>query len=529
MLQLALPSYFENGDTWVNLDSIGQDESSRPKAADKVKNLSFVIRWSAIAIISAIVALSGWALSSPVGSSPDDDYHLPSIWCGQGFRDGLCEEGSEEGWVRIPYTTMANSACFAFQPDKSGNCRVLESLADQNRINNNVNSYPPLFYWTMSWLASDDIAASTVAMRFLNSILAVFAISLLVFALPRNFRRIPTLGVLISSIPLGIFILPSTNPSSWAYISILIVFSALLGFLAVTDRKRRWWLGSLFVLGIALGAGSRPDALAYSVIAIGIASWLSYSRERIKPLNILLIATSVGSLIYLHFTSGQSQAVLSGSMQLPSVDTEPSQPNLFANLAQLPELWVGVFGTWGLGWLDTSMPAVVWVITLSIFTGVIFASVRWFNFRQSIAIYGVLGALVFIPMYVLTVNGLSVGQQIQPRYLLPLIALLGAVALYRSSSTTGIELSRGQVAIIGAGLFIANTLALHLNTRRYVTGMDDQGLNLDKAIEWWWTDFPISPSTVWITASLALALLLFSLWKLREELGLPGDSNRKNR
>jgi hypothetical protein len=305
----------------------------------------------------------------------------------------------------------------------------------------------------------------------------------------------------------------------------LIVFSALLGFLAVTDRKRRWWLGGLFILGIALGAGSRPDALAYSVIAIGIASWLSYSRERIKPLNILFISTSVVSLIYLHFTSGQSQAVLSGSMQLPSVDTEASQPNLFANLAQLPELWVGVFGTWGLGWLDTSMPAVVWVITLSIFTGVIFASVRWFNFRQSIAIYGVLGALVFIPMYVLTVNGLSVGQQIQPRYLLPLIALLGAVSLYRSSSTTGIELSRGQVAIIGAGLFIANTLALHLNIRRYVTGMDEQGLNLDKAIEWWWTDLPISPSTVWIIASLAFALLFFSLWKLRQVLGLPGDSN----
>jgi hypothetical protein len=171
------------------------------------------------------------------------------------------------------------------------------------------------------------------------------------------------------------------------------------------------------------------------------------------------------------------------------------------------------------------MPALVWVITLSIFTGVIFASVRWFNFRQSIAIYAVLGSLVFIPMYVLTVNGLSVGQQIQPRYLLPLIALLGAVALYRSSSTTGLELSRGQVAIIGAGLFIANTLALHLNIRRYVTGMDEQGLNLDKAIEWWWTDFPISPSTVWITASLAFPLLMFSLWKLREELGLPGDSN----
>ena len=529
MLQLKATSYSENGDTWLNLDSKDQEKWSRPMATDRVTNFKFIIRWSAIAIMSAIVALSGWALSSPIGSSPDDDYHLPSIWCGQGFRDGLCQEDSQAGWVQIPYTTMGNSACFAFQPNKSGDCDYSESLAGQDRVNNNRNLYPPVFYWTMSTLASEDIASSTIAMRLFNSILAILTIALLVVALPMHLRRIPTLAILISAIPLGIFIVPSTNPSSWAYISILIVFSALLGFLVTTDRKRRWWLGGLLIFGVVLGAGSRPDAIAYSVIAIGVASWLSYSRERINPLNILLIASAVVSLIYLHFTSGQSQAVLSGSMQLPSADTEPARPNLFANLAQLPELWVGVFGTWGLGWLDTSMPAVVWVITLSIFTGVIFASVRWFNFRQSIAIYGVLGALVFIPMYVLTVNGLSVGQQIQPRYLLPLIALLGAVALYRSSSTIGLELSRSQVAIIGAGLFIANTLALHLNIRRYVTGMDEQGLNLDKAIEWWWTDFPISPSTVWITASLALALLLFSLWKLREELGLPGDSNRKNR
>jgi hypothetical protein len=192
---------------------------------------------------------------------------------------------------------------------------------------------------------------------------------------------------------------------------------------------------------------------------------------------------------------------------------------------------VGVFGKWGLGWLDTPMPAIVWMVTLSIFTGLIFASVRWFDFRQSLAMFGVIGALVIIPMYILTVSSLSVGQQIQPRYLLPLIALLGALALYRSSSTIGLELSRGQIVMIGTGLFISNALALHLNTRRYVTGMDVNGLNLDKSIEWWWTDFPVSPSTVWITASMSFALLLFCLWKLREVLGLPGDShvNKKSR
>jgi hypothetical protein len=513
----------------VNEASIGQDSSSKVEINAKSKKFSFIVRWSAIAIMSAIVALSGWALSSPIGSSPDDDYHLPSIWCGQGFRDGLCQKDSQPGWVQVPYTTMGNSACFAYQPDTSGDCVYNQSLAGQDRVNKNLNMYPPVFYWTMSLFAGKDIAASTIVMRLFNSILAVVLISLLSFALPKHLRRIPALAILISAIPLGIFILPSTNPSSWAYISPVVVFSALLGFLSVREVRSRWLLGGLVIFGIVIGAGSRPDALAYLIITVVIASWLAYSPERMKPLNIFFIFSSVFFLIYLHFTSGQSQAVLSGAMQLPSVDKESTQPNFFANLAQLPELWVGVFGTWGLGWLDTSMPAIIWFVTLSIFTGVLFASISWFDFRQSLAVYGVLAALVFVPMYVLTVNRLSVGQQIQPRYLLPLIALLGAVALYRSSSNSGLALSRGQVSIIGAGLFLANTLALHLNLRRYVTGMDEQGLNLDQSIEWWWSGFPISPNTVWVTASLSFALLLFSLWKLRDVLGLPGDVKIKNK
>jgi len=160
---------------------------------------------------------------------------------------------------------------------------------------------------------------------------------------------------------------------------------------------------------------------------------------------------------------------------------------------------------------------------LSIYTGLIFSSVRWFSFKQSVAVSLAFLALVIIPLYILTVSGLSVGQQVQPRYLLPLIALLGATALYRGSSALGLELTRGQVWIIGAGLFVANTISLHLNARRYITGMDQQGVNLDEDIEWWWSEFMLSPNVVWLGGSVSFALFLVSIWKLRTVLGLPGD------
>jgi hypothetical protein len=59
--------------------------------------------------------------------------------------------------------------------------------------------------------------------------------------------------------------------------------------------------------------------------------------------------------------------------------------------------------------------------------------------------------------------------------------------------------------------------------------MSEVAENLDYGFEWWWVDRPasgeqfwFSPNLVWITGSVAFAVFLVSLWKLRAELGLPG-------
>ena len=486
--------------------------------------MSFRIRWASIAVVSAIVTLSGWALSSPIGSSPDDDYHLPSIWCGQGFRDGLCEENSNPDLVNVPYTTFSNSVCFQFDENKSGVCDYDESLTPYPRANIINNLYPPAYYWTMSWFASEDIAASTITMRIANSTLAVLGLTVLIIVLPRQLRRIPLLSLLISVIPLGIFLIASTNPSGWSYIGILIFLSSYLAFLGSENTRERNVLALVTGLSLLVATGSRPDAAIYAVIAMTVGFAIQFSRKSLSPFKAvfssLLLLTSAYS--YLSVRTGND--VIGGALALPGdVSTTPS---FFVNLASLPNLWIGVFGTSGLGWLDTEMPAIVWAVTLSIYTGLIFSSVRWFSFRQSIGVATILLALIAIPLYILTVSGLSVGQQVQPRYLLPLIGLLGAAALFRKSSNTGLELTRGQAWIIGAGLFIANTISLHLNARRYITGMDQQGVDLNKDIEWWWSNFPLSPNIATLSASFAFAVFLIAIWKLREPLGLPGGNEQ---
>ena len=131
-------------------------------------------------------------------------------------------------------------------------------------------------------------------------------------------------------------------------------------------------------------------------------------------------------------------------------------------------------------------------------------------------------------MAALHASGLVVGQFVQPRYLLPLMGLLVATALFRTSMSDGLLLSRGQMWFAGFGLFAANSISLHTNLRRYLTGLDGSQINLDRDIEWWWVDASsnglglwFSPNFVWIFGTFTFALFLISLWKLRFELGLP--------
>jgi len=480
------------------------------------------IRWITVAIISSILAISSWAVSSPIGSSPDDDFHLPSIWCGQGVRAGLCEADGRQGWYQIPHTTMANSACFAFNKDASGFCVYDNSLREQFSVNIATNLYPPVYYWVMSWMASPDIPLATISIRILNGILTVLVILLLLFALPRPQRTAPLLALILTSVPLTIFLMGSTNPSAWSYLGLLTFLAAFLGFLSEGRKTLKVSLGVLAVLGLIMAVGARADAAPFAVFATVLAWTLAKPSARKSITNVVSTVLIIGTGAFMYFRGGTAASVVSGEgLGLPQGD-RPS-PSFFGNLTRLPDLWAGVFGTWELGWLDTPMPAIVWFSSLGIFLAVVFSAVKFFDSRQAIAFSLAIVGLIFVPMYILMSNGLSVGEQVQPRYLLPLIVFVAFTALYRSKGVNGLSLSIGQLAIAGAGLAVANAVALHTNLRRYLTGLDERGINLDAGIEWWWDSFPVSPNFVFILGASSFALFLFSVWTLRYTIGLTDD------
>ena len=478
-------------------------------------------RWIHTAPLLAVLTLTAWAFASPVGASPDDDYHLTSVWCALGGSDACTTVDSAK--YRSVSTAFHSSRCYALDSEQSAAYQDKAGLAlDGPKVEtdrgNFRNKYPAVFYGTMRILAGDDLERSALVMRLVNLALFVGLTTILGALITASRRQTLLWGWLVTMVPLGIFLIPSNNPSSWAVTGVGTAFVALLGWFE-SEGKRRWALGTLYVVGIVMAAGARGDAAIYAAGASVVASVLTYARTREWVLRSILPVVGLVVVATLFLTTTQADVGVGGiaggaASSVPEVAAEPIGGLALAayNLLMVPYLWTGVWGTWALGWFDTVLPAIVPWAASAAFIVVGFAGLGMLTVRKVIAISGVLVVLIGVPVYLLTAGGDVVGDLFQPRYLLPLIVLLALLLVTAPPGKHAPHFTGVQTAVILGALAIANLVALQINIRRYVTGADQQGFNLGTGAEWWWDGLPVGPTAVWLIGSLSFAGLLAVLW-----------------
>ena len=488
-----------------------------------------------VAVVLLMVSFGSWAFSSAVGSAPDDDYHLSSIWCSS-FAGDTCEVDPGGEGVYIPESLREGIYCYYHNPTQSAGCQPFMDGTDPRpdvpfaHNNPSRNLYPDGYYNFSSLLKTDSIEATALAVRLVN--LAIFlgmAISLF-FLLPQRLRTTWVWMWVIGLVPMGVFIIPSSNPSSWGITAVASGWIALLGYLE-SRGPRAWALGAVFILAGVLALNARIDAVLYLGLASVVAVWLSPTRGRELLMKIwpgfIVIALVVVQLIVnpanlARVVQGIGQRSDTISDPLPWT-TSPEVADgsafdwalLWNNLWSIPGLWLGIFGgyPWGsLGWLDTAMPQVVLVGTMTVALGVTFLAVRSADKKKLVGLIVMLGAIWVMPLYLLQLGGFLAGEEVQPRYLLPLMmVLLGTIVLTNDGSP--IVSDRGRLWFILAALTIANAISLHTNIRRYTTGITIQGFNLDSPREWWWPFFPefFGPTLLWAIGSLAFGGILWLL------------------
>jgi hypothetical protein len=462
-------------------------------------------RWlSSVAIpLLAVLAFACWAFASPVGASPDDDFHLVSTWCGGAADAELCEPGSAADERLVSPDLVSNSTCYVVDPDVSAGCQRFADDLDENLIpterGNFDGLYPPVYYFVMSALAGHDLQSSALTMRIANSALYVGMVSLLFFLLPLRRRTALVGSIVVTLVPLGMFLIPSNNPSGWAILSAGTLWIALLGYFETTGW-RRIALGAVAVASTVIGAGARADSAIYAGVAIAAVVVLTARWSREYLLACILPAVLAVAALVSFLGAGQASAASAG---LAGSGGYGTYSLVVRNFLDLPWLLTGSFGTWKLGWLDTAMPSIVPFAALGALVIVALPGLALRSRRKTIAALFVLALVVAVPMYLLYKSEAIVGQQVQPRYILPLVIILVGIVLLQVDDRPW-RLGRFQVWLIVAGLTVANSAALRTNLRRYLTGVDVGGGNLDFQAEWWW-NIPVSPTGIWLIGTLAFA------------------------
>ena len=410
-----------------------------------------------------------WAVTSPVASAPDDDYHLASIWCAQGDRDRACQDTGLVPQKFIVAAGAVNSAfCFATKPDVSGDCTASELNSTEmiltERVNNIQHLYPGGYYSVMSVFVGSDVEKSVYFMRLFSVFVVSVLMAVLIRFVPSGIRQATLVAIAVTFIPLGLFLVASTNPSGWAIAGTLYFFAFGLALLYRSSWRTpgTWVIAAALCISAIMAMSSRVDSAAFlSVATIAIFALAGWRRilGHVPGSLLLLVLALAGVVTYFMVTPIEASGELGTS--------EPGSNLLWTNLIEFPYLVQGIVGGWPLGWNDTVLPAFVSVIGLLVIGAITYVGLSRVWVNKAVALGITFAAFVGFPLVFMQTQGIAVGEVVQSRYLLPLFAVLVAVVMIPTRVKTPIQIQRVPVILIVCGLWISSSLAIWANAHRY--------------------------------------------------------------
>ena len=473
-------------------------------------------RWGVGAVLAVAVLVTGlgWALASPVGGSPDDDFHLGSIWCPRPIESSGCRTRVEKDEVRVqvPQRVGAGPRCYATHPDISASCQA--SLSDDKQMYSrryDDGIYPTGYYRFHHMFVSDNVGRSAIIMRGVNLLIAMGLLGGVGAAMPARLREQYSLAMILSWMPMGMYLVASNNPSSWALTGVLGYAAAMYGSVRAAGR-RRWVLLGLSLVGALLACSCRGDsAFCLFVVSLAVFAGIRWRRQILVQAATALVVSVIG--VWTMQSTGQSRAAATAEF----FSKLPDRTRLMTIVLTVPEYLAGFYGRrLGAGWFDVPLDGPVTIMALTLAGGGLFVGARRCDWRKAVSVGIIAGALVFIPMVLSYRLGYENVYQLQPRYLLPLLAPFFIVWLSRRGR--GVIISPAQAGLILGLSAVAHSYAFHRILLRYTHGLHnyygemDVGwlpFDLDFKFEWWW-NIPISPMTLWEVVTVMYAFALIS-------------------
>ena len=381
--------------------------------------------WVLPAIIALLVAMTGisWAVSSPVGGSPDDDYHLGAIWCPPPVDSTGCRITTIDGKkaVGVPQSLeKKNVTCYAFDHNNSAACTLAFSdEAPGATLRWDDGNYPWGYYQFQHLLVGSDTARSVLAMRLVNTMIALALMGAILLLADSALRLSLGVALVTGWVPMGLYFVTSLNPSSWALTGTLAFTAGLLGA-SRSSGWRRWGLDACAAAGAVLACTSRGDSAFYMLVCtVALAFAVPWSRALVREAALAVMASGAGTWIMAH--TKVAGLNLAGEVEDNGLSTLSIA---WTNIKALPDYLKGFTGHGiGPGWNDVSYGGTVERLAGLVVVVVLIVGAWRMSWRRFLSTGAVMGAICGVPVVIGIRGHFSNVEFYQPRYMLPLFAV----------------------------------------------------------------------------------------------------------
>jgi hypothetical protein len=492
--------------------------------------LEKLTRRKALLLAALLLSLTqiAWALASPPGSSPDEFYHIGSAWCINGESDTCRFSNTSTDyyplWAEVPYS---GDPCFEASTSIGGSCIPQDApTVQQVPIDNSVRIYPRHYYLIMHQFLRLGPDLGIPLLRFFNALIGVLILVLALLISDERTRPAVISGFVLLSVPQGLFIITSVNPSSWVFTGVTFSWVFLHWLLTNwrTSPKRTYYsVAAIFALTLFLSS-ARYDSLMYA-ITVNLGAFFLFRKRGSrnggsKPLILLIIFSSLGGMFIARARVEYVFDNLKKMLTLPEFFAFARY--WFLHFVEIPLTSFGLnYGNYGPTGVIT--PPIVGHIQFGFLIGSVLMAVIVPSKRQ-LLLAGGTGLFVFLAiLQQVSIDGETGFYMVQGRYFFPLIIAALGIFVALSNSTVQLVQVKSIRTLLTFGLSFSHLLTFFVFVRRYSTGYDNdyRRFELDVFKEfglptgWSYLD-GVSPVALIIIGSLTYAVFISILLKISD-------------
>jgi hypothetical protein len=481
--------------------------------------MTLIVSWASIFLLSAT-----WAISSPLGASPDEPAHIikaAAVARGQIIGEPTPKPAVTRVLIPAGLAQAGSWPCYAFDSTREANCTPPVSNAS-NLVNAETSAglYNPVYYALVGLpsLITSDTSLAVMMMRLTSALISSLFLAISFCALMRLGDPLITgLGFLAAMTPMALFLNGAVNPNSLEVATGAALLTSLLVVIRGESGHERVWLGGVAFSGVLMAQSRGLSPLWMALIALTAIIYPAQGRLRalLKRWDVwatvLIVGAGVGAAAMWIIETGtlQSMGVFPGAGKI-----QPTEAFIEMLVARsFDPGTVGVFG-----WLDTPAPTFDYVLWSSLSLGTLLLAVCLARGRELASVLVCLAGFMLIPPIVQAASVNASGYIWQGRYALVGYVVLVMVSAVSASSgnVSWSDLGRHRrtrvVATVGGLVALGQALALATTIKRYAVGTDISWFEASQKVPLW---LPPGGAVVWLVLSVGGSLLIVCLWAFR--------------